>query len=332
MDNPFADPSVVEAQRAAAQAPAQEDNPFADDVAPSAPARGSAPTGQMTSIPIAEPAVPKPRGIADLPGHEDLIKRQQELEQKEKELERRERNLQTGGTVQPNNWPPLPSWFPIKPCFYHDISLEIPLDFQKSVRHLYYLWMTYVLCLFLNVLGNMTFWIAESKSETGASDAGPKNFGLSVLWLGLYSPCSMCWYIPAYRAFKTDSSFNFFIFFFIFFFQICWLLLMVIGIKGMGYCGWVVSIAALKEDVGSGIISMISSIAFTICLCFALIMLRKVHEIYRSTGATFGKAMTEGQSSIGTTLWSNEQVRSAATSAATQAAQHTAQNAFRGTP
>lgn len=32
MDNPFADPSVVEAQRAAAQAPAVEDNPFADDV------------------------------------------------------------------------------------------------------------------------------------------------------------------------------------------------------------------------------------------------------------------------------------------------------------
>ena len=38
---------------------------------------------------------------------------------------------------------------------------------------------------------------------------------------------------------------------------------MVVGIKGMGYCGWVVSIAALKEDVASGIISMISSIAFT---------------------------------------------------------------------
>ena len=32
MDNPFDDPSVVEAQRAAAQAPAQEDNPFADDI------------------------------------------------------------------------------------------------------------------------------------------------------------------------------------------------------------------------------------------------------------------------------------------------------------
>ena len=32
MENPFADPSVVEAQRAAANAPIEEDNPFAEDV------------------------------------------------------------------------------------------------------------------------------------------------------------------------------------------------------------------------------------------------------------------------------------------------------------
>ena len=71
------------------------------------------------------------------------------------------------------------------------------------------------------IVENSSFFkIAESKSETATSEAGPKNFGLSVLWLGLYSPCSMCWYIPAYRAFKSDSSFNFFIFFFIFFFQV----------------------------------------------------------------------------------------------------------------
>ena len=84
---------------------------------------------------------------------------------------------------------------------------------------MYYLWMTYVLCLFLNVLGNMAFWIAASKDEAGVGDA-PKDFGLSIIWLVIYSPCSMCWYIPAYRAFKTDSSFNFFIFFFVFFFQV----------------------------------------------------------------------------------------------------------------
>ena len=32
MDNPFADPSVVEATRAAANAPIEEDNPFAEAV------------------------------------------------------------------------------------------------------------------------------------------------------------------------------------------------------------------------------------------------------------------------------------------------------------
>ena len=52
-------------------------------------------------------------------------------------------------------------------------------------------------------------------------------------------------------------------------------------------------------------------------------MLRKVHQIYGATGATFAKAMNEGQSTIGSTLWTNEHVRNAAQSAATQAAQHT---------
>ena len=164
----------------------------------------------------------------------------------------------------------------------------------------------------------------------------------------------MCWYIPAYRAFKTDSSFNFFIFFFIFFFQV--LFPAFFGyksglIRSAGFFWW--WLASREWATVAGLCPLLrlkktsplesfqwflpslsrkklprsnfKTLYFSICLCFALIMLRKVHEIYRSTGATFGKAMTEGQSSIGTTLWSNEQVRTAATSAATQAAQHTAQ-------
>jgi len=86
--------------------------------------------------------------------------------------------------------------------------------------------MVYVVALFFNVLGNMTFWIIISKQSdpdtppaTGEAEA-PGNFAKSLLWLVIFSPCSMCWYIPAYRAFKSDSSFNFFIFFFIFFFQV----------------------------------------------------------------------------------------------------------------
>ena len=45
-------------------------------------------------------------------------------------------------TARQNNWPPLPTWCPwgLKPCFYQDISVDIPVEFQKIVRNLYYLW------------------------------------------------------------------------------------------------------------------------------------------------------------------------------------------------
>ncbi len=40
-----------------------------------------------------------------------------------------------------NNWPPLPENFPVGPCFYHDITVDIPVEFQKTVKIMYYLWM-----------------------------------------------------------------------------------------------------------------------------------------------------------------------------------------------
>lgn len=40
-----------------------------------------------------------------------------------------------------NNWPPLPEKFPVGPCFYHDITVDIPVDFQKTVKIMYYIWM-----------------------------------------------------------------------------------------------------------------------------------------------------------------------------------------------
>ncbi len=40
-----------------------------------------------------------------------------------------------------NNWPPLPKFFPIKPCFYQDFSEEIPPEHQRLCKMIYYLWM-----------------------------------------------------------------------------------------------------------------------------------------------------------------------------------------------
>ncbi|KAL8203763.1 UNVERIFIED_CONTAM: Secretory carrier-associated membrane protein 1 [Gekko kuhli] len=73
----------------------------------------------------------------------ELLKRQEELERKAAELDRREREMQSlnqqGG--RKNNWPPLPGNFPVGPCFYQDFSVDIPVEFQKTVKIMYYLWM-----------------------------------------------------------------------------------------------------------------------------------------------------------------------------------------------
>lgn len=45
------------------------------------------------------------------------------------------------GSGRKNNWPPLPENFPVGPCFYHDITVDIPVEFQKTVKIMYYLWM-----------------------------------------------------------------------------------------------------------------------------------------------------------------------------------------------
>ena len=51
-------------------------------------------------------------------------------------------------TGKENNWPPLPSFFPIKPCFYQDFSEDIPVEHRRVCKMIYYLWMCkYSMCI-----------------------------------------------------------------------------------------------------------------------------------------------------------------------------------------
>ncbi|NWZ68699.1 SCAM3 protein, partial [Acrocephalus arundinaceus] len=248
----------------------------------------------------------------------ELLKRQEELNRKAEELDRRERELQNaalgGSQTRLNNWPPLPSFCPVKPCFYQDIPVEIPADFQKTVTTMYYLWMASTITLFLNFLSSLAWFCVDPSSGSG--------FGLSILWALLYTPCSfVCWYRPMYKAFRSDSSFNFFVFFFVFFAQNVMYVLQAIGIPNWGFSGWILSLIALRTNTAVAVMMILVSLSFTAVAVLGIIMLKKIHSLYRRTGASFQKAQEEFAAGV----FSNQAVRTAAANAAAGAAT----NAFR---
>ena len=156
---------------------------------------------------------PVPNQNKDIPGHEELLRRQAELEKKAEELQRREQAMASSSyQARLNNWPPFPKWFPVGPCFYQDFGIDIPAEFQSLVKMMYYLWIAYIFVLLNNLLVCLAMYVTNAK--------GGSQFGLALLWFVLFAPCSLCWYRPIYKAFRSDSSFNFFLFFFIMFFQV----------------------------------------------------------------------------------------------------------------
>uniref|UniRef100_A0A8C4Q791 Secretory carrier-associated membrane protein n=1 Tax=Eptatretus burgeri TaxID=7764 RepID=A0A8C4Q791_EPTBU len=305
--NPFQDPSVTDVTNAS-QRGIMEKNPFADQnkgttIPATTPAGPDdlAKTQPAVMQPTEEPSY-TPQGTVPVP--EQLRQQQQELERKAAELDRREQELQdlSSGTSK-NNWPPLPSFCPVKPCFYQDFALEIPLEFQRTVKILYYLWIFHVVTLLLNVLGTLAWFIA--KPDRGI------DFGMSILWVVLFVPCSFfCWYRPVYKAFRSDSSFNFFLFFFVFAAQFVIHIIQALGLKGWGNCGWISAIDELRSDTAPGAIMIIIAILFTISAVFSLIMLKRVHSRYRHTDASFQKAQEEFAQGV----FSNRNVQNAAVS------------------
>ena len=139
----------------------------------------------------------------------------------------------------------------------------------------------YSVTLFVNVVSCIAWW---------AGGGGAANFGLSLLWLFLFSPCSYtCWFRPLYKAFRqgslahnaaphwwflcpppggyrsydshvvpllsasrADSSFNFMSFFFIFFLQCVLALIQTVGISGWG--AWWVEIGRSPPPPPPGVV------------------------------------------------------------------------------
>merc|ERR1712107_857737 len=186
-------------------------DPFSKDKQKVAAAPPSQPA---VMSPTQEPAPPQYTPSAQQTvTNADFQRRQEELERKAAELARREEELKNSPyNARVNNWPPLPSFLPCQPCFYQDINVDIPVEFQEMVKRLYYLWLFHALLMIANLFGGICFLFS-------GQDKGSM-FGLGLVYGFFFIPLSfLCWFRPAYKAFRNDSSFNFMLFFFIFFCQ-----------------------------------------------------------------------------------------------------------------
>ncbi|XP_017275455.1 secretory carrier-associated membrane protein 3 [Kryptolebias marmoratus] len=322
--NPFQDPAVAQHSSSTGYATLDLYNPFDKPAGPPPPYEATsppAPPAQTPQTPSSRTTPTEPRNYGSYNSQPavnattaELLRRQEELERKAQDLERRERELQSHslgpGATRQNNWPPLPSFCPVGPCFYQDIGVEISQRFQRIVSIMYYFWLFCTGTLLFNLISSLAFFCVDTTTGSG--------FGLSILWAILFTPCSfVCWYRPVYKAFRSDSSFNFFLFFFIFFVQVGVFIIMTIGIPGSGYSGWIVSLEALSKSTPVGVIMIINSIFFSAQTAMGVILLKKVHSMYRQTDASFQKAQAE----FATGVMSNQAVRQAASTAASSAAQ-----------
>nr|XP_057920075.1 secretory carrier-associated membrane protein 1-like isoform X3 [Doryrhamphus excisus] len=315
------DSSVTQArQTTAATAALDEYNPFTDakttttmaakPVVPTQPA-----IMKLTEEPPA-PSQPRTQGAPEAPsqagGAGELLRRQEELERKAAELDRREREMQSlsasGGRRK--NWPPLPDKFPVGPCFYQDINVDIPVEYQKTVKIMYYLWMFHTGVLLANLVGCLAWFCIDSSRGI--------DFGMAILWFLIFTPCSfVCWYRPVYGAFRSDSSFSFFIFFFVYVCQVGVYIIQAVGFPGWGASGWISALSVLNRNVVVGVLMILIAALFTSLVVMSLIMFKKVHAMYRTTGASFQKAQQE----FATGVMSNKTVQTAAANATSRAAQ-----------
>merc|ERR1711981_699857 len=119
----------------------------------------------------------------------EFQKRQEELEKRARELDRREeelKNAPNNSNVRMNNWPPLPKFCPIQPCFYQDINVDIPVEFQKTVKYLYYLWIGHVTLLLSNFIIGFLYLCLGDARDTVTESGGTMALALVYLFF-IYS-------------------------------------------------------------------------------------------------------------------------------------------------
>lgn len=216
--------------------------------------------------------------------YEELARREQELETRSQMLHMREtqqlRSPPNWNQVQPpppeHNWPPLPPCCPIQPCFYQDINVEIPNEYQIHVRYLYYLWIFHGILYTCNMLVGLLYLFA-------GGDHG-KFFGFAFIYWILFVPLSyLFWFRTAYKAFKNNSSVYMKTMFIVLSCQIFLCAIHFLGIGGSGSSGLIIGYNILVGD-GTAFLTFIGALFIVIGIGFgcagvgSFIMLIKIKQ------------------------------------------------------
>lgn len=304
--NPFEDTSVNEARSGTVEPPKQEQlhdfNPFSSDNenkdASQLPAVIE--PSESTSAPVTTTTSYQQQNEAA----QDVLKKQQEeLEKKAQELEEREHRTHQGIVVEKKNFPPLPLCCPIQPCFSQDINMDIPQRFQAIVRQHFIAWIAFSCTMALNLIAALSNLIAKSTQTSGTT------FGLSILYILIFPPLVYVFcFRTVYKAFRNDSSINFFAYFLSFFIHNCIMVLWCIGIPGSGGVGFISGIAtASGVNSGVGVFMVVVGVLFALNAAVGFILMIKVLRYYRNTDASFERAQGEFASGM------NNGIRQAAT-------------------
>ncbi|PIO69089.1 SCAMP family protein [Teladorsagia circumcincta] len=249
---------------------------------------------------------------------DELFRKQEELERKAQELRMREEELNRRQQQQQNLSGNIGSFYSLSSEIQSDIEVEIPVQFQKTVTVVYYVFLIYVLALSVNVVASL-FYMLFAGGPVG-------QLLLAIIQLCLFSPCSfLFWFRPVYKAFRNDSSFNFMVFFFVLFFHSLFTLVQTLGVSSYA-CGWINTIETFGVSIPIALIMLLSALCFTAALAGMIYALIRVHKLYRGSGFSIDKARQEFTNGV----MADRNVQAAATAATSAAAGAAFQQATQG--
>lgn len=269
MSNPFADP------------PRLDENPFADPSVVNAQRSGQYHSNESFEDALDEPVKPSAAYRQDETAArlEEIRKREAALAERERDVGQREAHIKRYGK---NQWPPF------YPLIFHDIEAEIPAESKPVVLTLYRLWLLLIATLIANLVAGILMLVS------GRPDGG-KDMGAAIMYLPVITVLSfLLWYRPIYNAYMKEHALFYYMFFIFGGFHIAFCVYMLVGIPSTGSGGLINCIAAFASgSIVTGVFCAIATVGWGLQTLGMLFEYRSIYNHHNAKGHTFQQAKNE---------------------------------------